>query len=129
AALVFPERRILGISGDAGFLMNVQEMETAKRLNVNCTVMVWEDKGYGLIKWKQFNEFGKHTDLDFGNPDWLQLAEAFGWNGQYISNSRDLQAGLEKSFNTDGPSLVVVPIDYDENQKLTKRLGNIAVSI
>jgi len=129
AALVFPERRILGISGDAGFLMNVQEMETARRLNVNCTVMVWEDKGYGLIKWKQFNEFGKHTDLDFGNPDWLKLADAFGWHGQYISNSRDLQAGLEKAFGTNGPSLVVVPIDYDENQKLTKRLGNIAVPI
>ena len=129
ASIVYPDRRVLGICGDAGFLMNVQEMETAKRLNLNCNVMVWEDHGYGLIKWKQTNEFGRHTDLDFGNPDWLQLAAAFGWHGQYIANARDLRKGLETAFTTEGPSLIVVPIDYSENAKLTKRLGNIAVSI
>ncbi len=129
AALVYPQQRILGISGDAGFLMNVQEMETARRLNLNFTMLVWEDHGYGLIKWKQTNEFGKHTDLDFGNPDWLKLADAFGWHGQFVHNARDLQGALETAFNTDGPSLVVVPIDYSENAKLTKRLGNIAVTL
>jgi len=129
AALVHPDKRILGICGDAGFLMNVQEMETAKRLNLNLTVMVWEDKGYGLIKWKQENHFGRHTDLDFGNPDWMQLASAFGWNGFHVTRSADLQTELAKSFETPGPSLVVVPIDYRENRLLTQRLGNIAVAI
>jgi acetolactate synthase-1/2/3 large subunit len=129
AALVHPDKRILGICGDAGFLMNVQEMETAKRLNLNLTVMVWEDKGYGLIKWKQENHFGRHTDLDFGNPDWMQLASAFGWNGFHVTRSADLQSELAKSFETPGPSLVVVPIDYRENRLLTQRLGNIAVAI
>ncbi len=129
AALVYPNRRILAICGDAGFLMNVQEMETARRLNVNVVVMIWEDHAYGLIVWKQDNEFGSHTDLSFGNPDWVLLAEAFGWNGHRVENSRDLAGALESAFREEGPSLVVVPIDYRENQILTERLGNIAVTI
>ncbi|MCW8852359.1 MAG: acetolactate synthase large subunit, partial [Gammaproteobacteria bacterium] len=63
AALVYPDRRIMSIAGDGAYLMNVQEMETAKRLNVNIVTMIWEDHAYGLIEWKQENEFGKHTDL------------------------------------------------------------------
>ena len=129
AAMIMPERRILAICGDAGFLMNVQEMETAKRLNVNMVVMVWDDREYGLIAWKQQNEFGSHTDLSFNNPDWLQLAGAFGWNGHIIKNSTDTKGILEKAFAEDGPSLVIVPIDYDENFKLTERLGNIVCPI
>lgn len=129
AALVHPDKRILSISGDAGYLMNVQEMETAKRLNVNIVTMIWEDNMYGLIAWKQQNEFGKHTDLSFDNPDWLKLAESFGWSGHKVENSRDLVDTLEKAFIEEGPSLVVVPIDYRENMILTERLGNIACPI
>ena len=129
ASLVYPERRILSICGDAGFLMNVQEMETARRLNSNIVVMIWEDHAYGLIAWKQQNEFGHHTELDFGNPDWMQLASAFGWSGHHVENSRDLPATLETAFAESGPSLLVVPIDYRENMKLTERLGNIACPI
>jgi len=125
ASLVYPERRILAIAGDGGFLMNVQEMETAKRLNSRIVVMVWEDGGYGLIQWKQSNEFGRHTNLAFGNPDWLQLASAFGWHGQICKRSRDLRGTLEAAFAQVGPSLVVIPIDYRENQLLTKKLGEI----
>jgi acetolactate synthase-1/2/3 large subunit len=129
ASLVHPDRRILSISGDAGYLMNVQEMETAKRLNSNIVTMIWEDHMYGLIAWKQENEFGKHTDLSFGNPDWLKLAESFGWAGHKVENSKDLVATLEKAFNENGPSLIVIPIDYRENMLLTERLGNIACPI
>ena len=129
ASLVHPDRRILSISGDAGYLMNVQEMETAKRLNSNIVTMIWEDHMYGLIAWKQENEFGKHTDLSFGNPDWLLLAESFGWHGHKVNDSADLIDVLEKAFNEKGPSLVVIPIDYRENMILTERLGNIACPI
>ena len=129
ASLVHPERRVLSICGDAGFLMNVQEMETAKRLAVNCTVMVWEDGGYGLIKWKQENSFGRHTELDFGNPDWLLLAESFGWSGRRVARSADLIPALEAAFAEPGPNLVVVPIEYRENRLLTERLGDIEVSM
>jgi acetolactate synthase-1/2/3 large subunit len=129
ADLVLPDRRILSICGDAGFLMNVQEMETAKRLNSNIVVMIWEDKEYGLIAWKQQNEFGHHTDLSFNNPDWMQLASAFGWHGHIVDNSNDLVNTLETAFEEEGPSLIVVPIDYRENLKLTERLGDIACPI
>lgn len=129
AALVHPERRILAICGDAGFMMNVQEMETAKRLGCNLVVMVWEDNMYGLIAWKQQNEFGKHTNLSFNSPDWLQLSNAFGWHGHIVENSRDLVDELENAFNEEGPSLIVVPIDYRENMLLTERLGNIVCPI
>jgi len=129
AALVYPNKRILSISGDAGYLMNVQEMETARRLKVNIVTMIWEDHMYGLIAWKQQNEFGKHTDLSFGNPDWLKLAESFGWSGHKVENSRELVDTLEKAFNEEGPSLVVIPIDYRENLILTERLGDIVCPI
>jgi acetolactate synthase-1/2/3 large subunit len=129
ANLVLPQRRVIAVCGDGGFLMNVQEMETARRLDSNIVVMVWEDGGYGLIAWKQQTHFDRHTDLGFGNPDWLKLADAFGWNGHIVANSRDLAATLEQAFNEAGPSLVVVPIDYRENMKLTERLGDIACPI
>ncbi|MCP5184094.1 MAG: acetolactate synthase large subunit [Pseudomonadales bacterium] len=129
AALVYPDRRILGISGDAGFLMNVQEMETAKRLGVNLVMLVWEDHEYGLIAWKQTNEFGRHTDLTFGNPEWLGLAAAFGWHGHRCDDSTKLQGVLEAAFNEAGPSLVVMTVDYRENARLTKKLGELTATI
>ena len=127
AHLVFPDRKIFGIAGDGDFLMNVQEMETARRLGCDITVMVWEDGGYGLIAWKQDNEFGAHTDLSFGNPDWLDLAKAFGWQGQYVRNAADLAPAIQEALDHRGPSLIVVPIDYGENPKLTRRLGEISL--
>jgi len=129
ASMVFPERQIMAICGDAGFLMNVQEMETARRLNSNIVVMVWEDNAYGLIAWKQENEFGKHTDLSFGNPDWMLLAKSFGWSGMKIENSVDGIDKLQEAFDTAGPILVVIPIDYRENSKLTEKLGEIVCPI
>ena len=129
ASLVYPDRSILAICGDGGFLMNVQEMETAARLGAKLTVMVWEDGGYGLIGWKQDNEFGRHTDLAFSNPDWLQLAQAFGWNGHMCTRAEDLQQTLRTATQETGPSLVVIPIDYQENVKLTKKLGEMACPI
>jgi acetolactate synthase I/II/III large subunit len=125
ASLVYPQNRVLGIAGDAGFLMNVQEMETAKRLNSNLVMLVWEDNAYGLIAWKQENEFGRHTDLSFGNPDWLMLAGSFGWHGHRVDNSADFASTLQTALNEEGPSLVVASVDYRENMKLTERLGEI----
>ncbi len=105
--------------------MNVQEMETAKRQKTNLVMLVWEDKQYGLIAWKQQAEFGRHTDLAFDNPDWLQLARAFGWHGQVVSRSAEFVNELRQAFAEDGPSLVVVPVDYRENMLLNERLGEL----
>jgi acetolactate synthase-1/2/3 large subunit len=129
ASLVHPDRKVLGIAGDAGFLMNVQEMETATRLKSNIVMMVWEDNEYGLIAWKQTNEFGRHTDLAFGNPEWLGLAARFSWHGHYCSESADLKATLETTLSEEGPSLVVISIDYRENELLTKKLGEITAKL
>jgi len=125
ANLVFPELKILGVAGDAGFLMNVQEMETAKRIGANIVMLIWEDREYGLIAWKQQTEFGHHTDLSFDNPDWLQLAQAFGWHGHFVDRSTDFAATLAQAFAEEGPSLVVAPVDYRENMLLNERLGEL----
>jgi len=129
AALVEPDRKIMGIAGDAGFLMNVQEMETARRLDSNMTMMVWEDNEYGLIAWKQWAHFGRHTELSFGNPDWGLLAQAFGWDYQFVADSGQLLDAINHAADHRGPSLIVVPIDYAENQKLTERMGKMTCPI
>jgi len=129
AALVAPKRKILGIAGDAGFLMNVQEMETAARLGSNITMMVWEDKAYGLIAWKQWAHFGRHTDLSFSNPNWKALAAAFNWHYQSVAKSTDINSALNQAVAHNGPCLIVIPIDYEENKKLTERLGELTCAI
>lgn len=129
AKKIHPEKRVLAICGDGGFLMNVQELETARRLNVPFVVMVWVDGGYGLIEWKQDNEYGRHSPLAFGNPDFMKLAEAFDCRGMHVDHSRDLKAALEDAFTSDRPCVLTLNIDYSENQKLTERLGNIACPI
>lgn len=129
AKLVHPERRVLAVCGDGGFLMNVQELETARRVGANIVSLVWEDGGYGLISWKQDNQFGRHTRLEFGNPDFVKLAEAFGCRGMRVTRSRDFRPALEDAFTSDRPVVMTVPIDYRENPKLTRRLGDIACPI
>ncbi len=129
AHLVSSDRRVLAITGDGDFMMNVQEMETATRLGADITVMVWEDGGYGLISWKQEQEFGRHSDLAFGNPDWLGLAESFGWQGQYVSEAAALPEAIARALDHRGPSLLVIPIDYRENMKLSERLGKVQTAL
>ena len=128
AKFAFPDRKILSISGDAGFGMNVQELETAVRRKLNIVAMVWVDGEYGLIKWKQQDGFdGKHSKLDFGNPNFETLAEAYGLWGREITAADQLVSALEEAFEQDGPALIAVPVDYAENRKLTARLGEIEV--
>ena len=125
-----PDVRVLAISGDAGFLMNVQELETAVRLKIKMVHMVWVDGEYGLIKWKQQNGFdGKHSDLKFGNPKWEQLAQSFGMWGKEVTSAEGIMPALEEAFSQDGPALLAIPVDYVENRKLTERLGNIVMPI
>lgn len=120
-----PAVKTLAIVGDGDVMMNVQEMETASRLGSDITVLVWEDHEYGLIAWKQEQGFGKHTPLNFNNPDWEKLCDSMGWQGERCENSADLQTALKRALNFNGPSMVIMPIDYSENMKLTHRLGEI----
>ncbi len=125
-----PDRRVLAINGDAGFLMNVQDIETAARRGLNIVIMVWVDGEYGLIKWKQQNAFdGRHSDLAFNNPDFELLAQAFGIWGKTIDGPGQIGPALEEAFNQPGPAIIAVPVDYAENLKLSARLGQIEFAI
>ena len=125
ASLSNNKKKIFAICGDAGFLMNLQEMETAKRMRSDFVAIIWEDKSYGLIKWKQQAEFGKSTDLDFDNPQWEQLAQSFSWNYIYENDSSKITKRLNETEGLKGPTLFVIPIDYSENEKLTDFLGSL----
>jgi acetolactate synthase I/II/III large subunit len=126
AKLVHPDRRVVALCGDGGFLMNSQELETAKRIGANVTVVVWRDDGYGLIDWKQRTEFGRPFGVEFGNPDFVAYAESFGIAGFRPASADDLAPSLRRALDVDGPALVEVPIDYRENLRLTERLGALA---
>ena len=125
ASLSNNKKKIFAICGDAGFLMNLQEMETAKRMRSDFVAIIWEDKSYGLIKWKQQAEFGKSTDLDFDNPQWEKLAQSFNWNYIYENDSSKITKRLNETESLKGPTLFVIPIDYSENEKLTDFLGSL----
>ena len=125
AKLVHPDRRVVALCGDGGFLMNSQELETAKRIGANVTVVIWRDDGYGLIDWKQRNEFGRPFGVEFGNPDFVAYAESFGIAGFRPTSADDLYPTLMRALDVDGPSVVEVPIDYRENLRLTERLGEL----
>lgn len=130
AKFALADRRVLAICGDAGFLMNVQDLETAARYGLNIVIMVWLDGEYGLIKWKQQIGFdGRHSDLKFNNPDFEQLARSFGIWGRTLTGPNQVVPALEDAFSQSGPALIAVPVDYGENMKLTERLGNVSVPI
>ncbi|WP_069879747.1 acetolactate synthase large subunit [Bosea sp. BIWAKO-01] len=118
AAMLYPERRVMAVCGDGGFMMNSQEMETAVRLGLNLVVVILNDNAYGMIRWKQavdnFPDFG----LTFGNPDFVRYAEAYGAKGSRVVAAEDLAPTLEAAFAGGGVHLVEVPIDYSENTRV-----------
>jgi len=128
AKLVHPERKVVALAGDGAFLMNSQELETAKRIGTAITVVVWRDDGYGLIDWKQRTEFGRPFGTEFGNPDLVAYAESFGIAGFRPSSAADLYPTLMRALEVDGPAVIDVPIDYRENLRLTEQLGALSGS-
>ena len=126
AKLVHPDRKVVALCGDGGFLMNSQELETAKRIGAAVVVVIWRDDGYGLIDWKQRNQFGRPFAVEFGNPDFVAYAESFGIPGFRPASADDLYPTLMKALELDGPSVIDVPIDYSENVRLTERLGALS---
>ena len=129
AKLVHPERKVVAVSGDGGFLMNVQELETAKRLGLAIVNVIFRDGGYNLIQWKQQTRLGRESGVEFTNPDFEVLARAFGAKGFRVESARGLAPVLAEALAWPGPSIVDVPVDYRENPKLTARLGQLVCPI
>jgi len=125
AKLVHPEKKVLTITGDGGFMMNAQELETAARLKLNIVVLVFNDSGYGLIRWKQMDQYHETCFVDFDNIDYVKLAEAMNCIGYKINQAEDLLPTLESSFTKNVPVVIDLPIDYSENEKLSQYLKNI----
>jgi acetolactate synthase-1/2/3 large subunit len=126
AKLVHPDRKVVALCGDGGFLMNAQELETAKRIGTGIVVVIWRDNGYGLIDWKQRNAFGRPYAVEFGNPDFADFARSFGIPGFRPTTADELYPTLLRALDLPGPSVIDVPIDYAENVRLTERLGALA---
>lgn len=125
AKLALPERKVVAVTGDAGFLMNVQELETAVRLKTPIVILIWNDSCYGLIKWKQMNQFGRPSNVDFNNPDFVKLAESFGAVGVRVESAEALLPTLRKALESDSVTVIDCPVDYGENLKLTASLGEM----
>jgi acetolactate synthase-1/2/3 large subunit len=129
AKLVHPERNIVAVTGDAGFLMNSQEIETAMRCRLPIVILIWNDSGYGLIEWKQMNDFGRVSHVHFDNPDFVKYAESFGARGYRVERTQDLPAILAEALSNDTVSVIDCPVDYRENAKLTEQMGNLVCPI
>ncbi|MBN2866149.1 MAG: acetolactate synthase large subunit [Thiotrichales bacterium] len=125
AKLAKPQQVAVAVTGDAGFLMNVQELETAVRMNIPIIVLIWNDSEYGLIKWKQMNEFGRESNIHFSNPDFVKLAEAFGAKGYRIETTEDLKPTIQQAIADNTVVLIDCQVDYSENLKLTAELGEM----
>jgi acetolactate synthase-1/2/3 large subunit len=115
AALLYPGRRVLVVAGDGGFMMNSQEIETARRLKLNLVVLIIEDHAYGMIRWKQAVDGFADWGLTFGNPDFVAYAASYGAQGRQVTTASGLAPALEEAFAAGGVQLVAVPIDYSEN--------------
>jgi acetolactate synthase-1/2/3 large subunit len=123
AKLVHPDRHVVTVSGDGGFLMNCQELETAMRLRTPVVNIVWENGEFGSIKWKQDKKFGRHFDIGFGNPDFVKLADAFGMPAWRCASAPEFSQRLTEALALDVPSLIVVPIDYSVDVAISEALG------
>jgi acetolactate synthase I/II/III large subunit len=127
AALLYPQRRVLAVCGDGGFMMNAQELETAVRLRLDLVVLILQDDAYGMIRWKQATDGFADFGMTFGNPDFVAYARAHHAGGAWVETAEGLVPALERAFRHGGVQLVAVPIDYSENTRvLVDELGKHA---
>ena len=121
ARLVYPDRPIVSVCGDGGFMMNSQELETAVRLNMHLVIIILRDDAYGMIKWKQTDAGFADYGLDYGNPDFVRYAESYGAQGWRVGATEQFQDMLRHCLNTAGVHLIDVPVDYSLNDQVLHR--------
>jgi acetolactate synthase-1/2/3 large subunit len=129
AKLALPDRKVVAVTGDAGFMMNSQEIETALRMKTPFVILIWNDNGYGLIEWKQMNDFGRTSNVKFTNPDFVKYAQSFGAQGYRIEKGEDLLPTLKNALADNTVSIIDCPVDYSENLKLTAKLGEMVCPV
>ncbi|MDA3807100.1 MAG: acetolactate synthase large subunit [Thiomicrorhabdus sp.] len=129
AKLAYPEKGIVAVTGDAGFLMNSQEIETALRCKAPIVILIWNDSQYGLIEWKQQRRFGRSAYIDFKNPDFVQYAQSFGATGVRIESADQLLPALKTALENPTVTIIDCPVDYSQNDRLTALLGNVVSEI
>lgn len=126
AKLVHPQRKVVAATGDGGFMMNSQELETALRVGTPFVTLIFNDGGYGLIEWKQRNQFGEASFVHFGNPDFVKLAESMGLKGYRVESATDLIPTLKTALAQDVPAVIDCPVDYRENYRFTQKAGDLS---
>jgi len=129
AKLVYPKRKIVAVTGDGGFMMNMQELETAVRIGTPFVTLIFNDGGYGLIEWKQQIHYGKSAFIKFGNPDFVKLADSMGLKGYRIESASDLIPTLKEALAQSVPAVIDCPVDYRENLLFTQKTNDIACMI
>jgi acetolactate synthase-1/2/3 large subunit len=122
AKLLYPAREVVAVTGDAGFLMNSQELETALRLNLPIVILIWRDDGYGVIRWKQQERFHRTSGVEFSNPDFVAYAKSFGAAGFRVEGPFELRAVLKEALACGRPAVIDCQVDYSENLRLSDRL-------
>ena len=129
AKIAHPDRTALTVTGDAGFLMNNQEIETALRIRTPIVILVWTDSEYGLIKWHQLRRYGRESNIKFNNPDLVLHAESYGAKGYRVEAADQLVPILQQAIADDTVVVIDCPVDYSENMKLTEKLGKLVCPI
>jgi acetolactate synthase-1/2/3 large subunit len=120
--LAHPERKVLALCGDGGFLMSASEIETAIREKVPIVILILVDGSYGLIKWEMDDNMGHHSSVDFSNPDFVKYAESFGAKGYQIGRAKDLLPSLKEALDSETLCVIACPVDYTENPRLAGKL-------
>ncbi|MBF2097149.1 MAG: acetolactate synthase large subunit [Gloeomargaritaceae cyanobacterium C42_A2020_066] len=121
AKLVHPDRHVVAVTGDGGFMMNCQELETALRVGTPFVTIIFNDGGYGLIEWKQHNHYGHAHSVHFGNPDFVKLAESMGLKGYRLTSTLDFIPILKEALEQPIPTIIDCPVDYRENLRFSQR--------
>ncbi|MEH2014929.1 acetolactate synthase large subunit [Nostoc sp.] len=131
AKLVHPKRKVVAVTGDGGFMMNSQELETALRVGTPFVTIIFNDGGYGLIEWKQENQFGKGNSsfVHFSNPDFVKLAESMGLKGYRVESALDLIPTLKEALAQDVPAVIDCPVDYRENHRFSQKAGELSCAV
>ena len=129
AKLVNPDKKVVAVTGDGGFMMNSQELETALRAKTPFVTLIFTDNGYGLIEWKQLNQFGHSSFINFTNPDFVKLAESMGLKGYRVNSAAELIPTLQDALAQDIPAVIDCPVDYSENLRFSQEAVDLTCEI